>query len=504
MGFFFLILYLAVSYLSPAQIYPELAQYRIVLWIAIAAGLASVPSLLRQMKFWNAPQTKLLLGLVGALILSEVSRFWFGGIVFALEGFMPVLVVFFLICIHVDSWNRLSILAILMATIALFFLGHAVWDLETGNLSSPYLFDMHWGSGQSRFSFLRIRAVGYLADPNDLAQFLIVVLPLVALPWNKTKKLRNLLFVILPSAFIVYGIYLTHSRGAILALVVLAVLVASRWIPLAVSGGMGALLFAGMMALGFSGGRDISLSSGADRIELWGIGLEMLRSSPLWGIGYGQFSNHAPMTAHNSYVLCLAEVGAIGYTLWLAAIVITMLQLNSMAAVPQSSSKVTNLEASAPDLTTLQTFTLASAGGSDSPPSELPEAQEDNEERAHWAPALATVQTFDLEIAGSNDSPPPEDSAAQRDDEERVRRWAKVLRMSFLGFLVTAWFLSRTYTITLYVLLGMTVVLTTFLKESPEESQERCRNWIPITAGAEFFTIVAIYLIVRFQDLFMN
>jgi O-antigen ligase len=461
MGFFLLILYLAVSYLSPGQIYPELAQYSIVLWIAIAAGLASVPSLLRQMTFWAAPQTKLLLGLMGAMILSEVSHLWLGGIVFALENFMPVLVVFFLICIHVDSWNRLRVLAILMAAIALFFLSRAVWDLHSGNLNSPYLMEMNWDLGPSRFSFIRIRAVGYLADPNDLAQFLIVVLPLVTLAWKQGKRIDNLLFVILPAAFIVYGVYLTHSRGAMIALVVLAVLLASRRIPLVVSTGFGALLFAGMTALGFSGGRDVSVSAGSERIDLWGLGLQMFRSSPLWGVGYGMFTNHTHLTAHNSYALCLAEVGAIGYTLWLAAVVITLLQLNSMLKVPQKSRK-----------------------------------EEDSE-----VLTLAAEQALSFEMAGGDDSPTPEESEKQKNDEERVRHWAQVLRMSLLGFLVTAWFLSRTYTITLYVLLGMTVVLTGFLKDAPEESRWRRRNWIPITAAAEFATILAIYLIVRFQDL---
>jgi O-antigen ligase len=463
MGYFLLLLYLVVSYLSPDQIYPELAQYRIELLIVVAAVVASVPAVMRRKALWGEPQTRLLVGLLGAMILSQVARFWFGGIAYTVESFMPVLVVFFLIGLHVNSLKRMNIVAIALVAVAFFLMGHALWDLYTGNVNSPYLLDMKWDLGRSPFSFFRIRAVGGLSDPNDFAQFLLVILPFVAVAWRHGRKMRNFFFVVLPSALILYGVYLTHSRGALVALVVLTIMITSRRVPFAVSAGIGGLLFGAMILLGFSGGRDVSVSAGADRIDLWGMGLAMFRSSPIWGIGYGKFLDHAYLTAHNSYVLCLAEIGFLGYTLWLATVVITILELHSLSAERKKLSEEQAVEERAPGL----------------PGSELP------------VPGSV--------VAGYE--PPPLEPSNPATDADAVRRWARALKISMIMFLVTAWFLSRTYAITLYVVLGMTVALINLTADSREESKERRRNWIPLTAAVEFATITAIYLVVRFQGL---
>jgi O-antigen ligase len=56
----------------------------------------------------------------------------------------------------------------------------------------------------------------------------------------------------------------------------------------------------------------------------------MLKSEPLLGVGYGQFLDHHTLTAHNSFVLCFAEAGLIGYFFWLGIIVVTVIQLQGL------------------------------------------------------------------------------------------------------------------------------------------------------------------------------
>jgi O-antigen ligase len=46
----------------------------------------------------------------------------------------------------------------------------------------------------------------------------------------------------------------------------------------------------------------------------------MWRGHPFSGVGAGQFTEHYYATAHNSYMLALAELGPIGLLLWTAAI----------------------------------------------------------------------------------------------------------------------------------------------------------------------------------------
>jgi O-antigen ligase len=54
------------------------------------------------------------------------------------------------------------------------------------------------------------------------------------------------------------------------------------------------------------------------RYEAWGVGLDMFHHSPIFGVGARQFVEHHFLTAHNSYVLTLAELGFPGMALFVA------------------------------------------------------------------------------------------------------------------------------------------------------------------------------------------
>ena len=53
----------------------------------------------------------------------------------------------------------------------------------------------------------------------------------------------------------------------------------------------------------------------------------MFQWRPFTGVGINQFTNYHELTAHNSFVLVLAETGLIGYFAWLAFIAYTMWML---------------------------------------------------------------------------------------------------------------------------------------------------------------------------------
>ena len=59
-------------------------------------------------------------------------------------------------------------------------------------------------------------------------------------------------------------------------------------------------------------------SSAFGRVDAWYEGMHMFFSNPLLGVGPGNFTDYNQLTAHNSWVLVLAETGFLGYTLWLA------------------------------------------------------------------------------------------------------------------------------------------------------------------------------------------
>jgi O-antigen ligase len=77
------------------------------------------------------------------------------------------------------------------------------------------------------------------------------------------------------------------------------------------------------MILGGRSGAEASQSS-MERMEAWMTGLALFKSDPIFGIGYGQFNEHHWLTAHNSYLLVVAEMGLLGFFLWSTIIYMSM------------------------------------------------------------------------------------------------------------------------------------------------------------------------------------
>jgi O-antigen ligase len=67
-----------------------------------------------------------------------------------------------------------------------------------------------------------------------------------------------------------------------------------------------------------------------ERLEAWHAGMQMFRSSPLWGVGKSHFTEHHGITAHNTFVLESAELGFVGLVLWVG-ILYTGLKITVLA-----------------------------------------------------------------------------------------------------------------------------------------------------------------------------
>jgi O-antigen ligase len=153
------------------------------------------------------------------------------------------------------------------------------------------------------------------------------------------------------------------------------------------------------MALHFTGGRAISVDAGADRTELWSEGLQMLKSHPLFGVGIGQFMEYAINTAHNSIVVCAAELGLFGLYFW-----------------------------------SLFLFSTAWSAMVIASPGKVREADS------------TEIDNID---APFTDWKGPELSKSE------INHLGYCLLLSLTGFLVAGWFLSRAYVMTFFLLGGM-------------------------------------------------
>lgn len=164
----------------------------------------------------------------------------------------------------------------------------------------------------------RVRYLGVLQDPNEVALATGATLPFAfALRERRPTMARTLLLVASIVAVALCAI-MTQSRGGQLVFVaVLAVYFASKYGARGLVGG--ALLALPLLLLGGRTGEEASQST-QERIEAWYEGLNMLRGNPLLGVGHQRFQDHHYLTAHNSFVLALGEMGLPGALLFVTMI----------------------------------------------------------------------------------------------------------------------------------------------------------------------------------------
>jgi hypothetical protein len=163
----------------------------------------------------------------------------------------------------------------------------------------------------------RVRYRGELHDPNEVALTLSAgaLSLLIAFAIRKRGSARSLLFA-LGAAIAFYTVYMTQSRGGLIAgLLVPGIYLVRRY-------GFRAVIPAGLISvpvlmLGGRSGEAADVSTQM-RYEAWGVGLDMFHHNPIFGVGARQFGEHHFLTAHNSYVLTMAELGFPGMVLFVA------------------------------------------------------------------------------------------------------------------------------------------------------------------------------------------
>jgi hypothetical protein len=178
----------------------------------------------------------------------------------------------------------------------------------------------------------RVRYIGELHDPNEIALTICAGgLALLLAFLLRDPRPRRVVLLGMGLGVLVATVLLTQSRGGlVVAMLVPGVYVIRRYGLLALAPGV--VMAVGVVALGSRSGRAADLSTML-RYEAWAKGLDMFKQSPLFGIGARQFGEHHFMTAHNTYVLILAELGIFGLFLFFALLYLAMKTLISGIAV---------------------------------------------------------------------------------------------------------------------------------------------------------------------------
>ena len=142
----------------------------------------------------------------------------------------------------------------------------------------------------------------------------------------------------------------------------------------------------------------------AQTARLFGAkGLQLLKSHPLFGVGFGNLPDYLGHTAHNSVVVCAAELGLFGLFFWSLFLFSTVRDALAIA----SPAKVSEGE-----------------------------------------PIVAEEGLF-----------PQATRKIEAVDKAEVNRLGRLLVLSLTGFLVAGWFLSRAFVMTFFLFGGMAEVV---------------------------------------------
>jgi hypothetical protein len=317
-----LILFTLVIYLRPNDFVP-LGDFPIAKLVGgLVLGVFVFERLAGRQSLSVAPRELIyLLGLVTMMFLSvplALDRSEALDTIFGL--FIKVVLVFVLLINVVDSYGRLRRV---MALTALCGAGIAVgtlWNFVAGErLTAGY------------------RAMGALGgmfeNPNDLALALNMLLPLaIGLGLTTRNPLMRILFLA-GAAAMGAAVYITYSRGGLVALVAVGVYMLAKMGPrypvvalFIALVAVGLVVFGpggwGMRALSmFDSSLDVSGSS-AVRKELLTRSLEVFAGNPkVWTVGLGAGNFHivsiGEAVNHNSYLQVLTEVGAIAFACYM-------------------------------------------------------------------------------------------------------------------------------------------------------------------------------------------
>jgi putative inorganic carbon (HCO3(-)) transporter len=327
------LIFIWILYIRPQDFIPGLGRIHITLITAILILLVYFSrSIIRRDKISILLSRQHILMLMLLLIIpaSHLSNLHINEAWQGFNEFLTIFLLFYIIVSFVDNYRKLlwTIVVLVLSTLALSINGiiqfHRGFDL----LGNPLVAS-------------RIRWIGAFENPNDLALLINSFFPFVLVnTFEKIAKWKKVALILIMACFIM-ALFYTNSRGGFIALLAILVLFSLKRLGLAKGIALGILFI--IVGLIFNPSRMADLSpygeSASGRIFAWVDGLVMLKSNPLFGVGFGNFTLYQPRAAHSAFVECYAELGIIGYFTWLSLIYVTFKDMRKVAKATEFSEQ---------------------------------------------------------------------------------------------------------------------------------------------------------------------
>lgn len=313
----FLLTYIFLIYVRPQEFIVELRGEPI---LPIVLILAAVSWVRESSKDMHAPQFKLMGWLYFLMCWSLLK----GGLLeeaFAtFGGFFPVVLLFFLVASSINTLQRLRALFVVIGIAMTIIAIHSIDEAAKG---------IGW-TGAIPIKG-RVTYVGFLSDPNDLSMAMLMAMPLMVYTAYRANWFMRIVWSAALLA-LMYAVTLCDSRGAMLSLAMILMHFSVLRFGVKRSLVVAPLLLIPIVLLGSSRMGDMSAKeeSAEGRVMAWQQGFLMFFSNPLFGVGAGQFTSYHYLTAHNSYMLALAELGFFGFMVWLSNLALSVLMCVSV------------------------------------------------------------------------------------------------------------------------------------------------------------------------------
>lgn len=308
-----------LNFLQPGILFPDLAVFKPLLLasaIGLVLGVRYQSSFSRKTAFSNPIFISLIV-----FIAVQVVSVYYGGVALMWEEFLfwvvyPIFVI---------------IAVILIPNIA--SLKKFVWGMIVGGAFvvcyGIYAFFAQIGEAVEG----RAGAYGMYENSNDYSFIIILLLPFVFVYWQHSTGWFRRLFLGVAVVACVGGIFLSLSRGGVLALMLeglLLILFGMRdprrfWlIPVLAIVAAIAIPYQYRARAANDGESYTAEHSQEGRYELWRSGLLMLKVHPILGVGSRRFTDNNPYygdvsdgnlgkVAHNTYIEILAGSGLSGF-----------------------------------------------------------------------------------------------------------------------------------------------------------------------------------------------
>ncbi len=332
MAYFLTALFGFFAIFQPGVLWPAMASTRPLFLVGLLALLAwgvapKAPDPLR-------PRTRLgyfITGFVIAQILSVLQFLYIPMVIETALMWGVLLLGYFLISSQVDTPQRLRNYWALVLLAATWLAGHAIWVYHTQPLSHPQLVGG------------RLSSYGAYSGANDLALIIVCAWPLIFKYLDLQRNAFVRVIALLAMGVLLYADLRTLSRAGLIGLSLVMGLSLLRGRSLGKLG-RGVLLVPAVIVVFIVGSKllltrsDAKDFSGQDesvqhRFDAWYAGFQMLKSSPLIGVGSGNFADLSDdfgagrkIQAHNTVIKVFAESGLIGGICYLG-IIITAFQM---------------------------------------------------------------------------------------------------------------------------------------------------------------------------------